>query len=232
MPIEFNLTRNTKTTIKTPEPVDMAGILSTLGLGKFGTNSHPIHPATVHLPIAFILTSSLFDITSLVGLHYPTALYPLMKFTTYSSAYSNSLDTIALLNYLSLFSYASTVAAIITAIPAVLTGGAELYAMVQAKGLDFKNPVVKTTFIHAGLNDLVVFGAVYNWLSRRGREGYAVETQNGLVSLVLLGAVMYSAMLGGSLVYAHAVGVQRMGKGKQEKEQETKAVKEQGKKEL
>lgn len=194
-------------------------------------HSHPVHPATVHLPIAFILTSSVLDMVSAVGLRSPALLYPLMKLTT-SSAFPNRLDEIALLNYLSLFSYASTVAAIFTSLPALATGVAELYAMIKAKGLDLNNPIVKTTLIHAGLNDVALLGAFYNWLSRRNRTAYEVQTGNILTSALMLGGVMYSAFLGGSLVYAHGVGVQRMGKGAEEKKKTTKETKKHTKREL
>jgi len=105
--------------------------------------------------------------------------------------------------------------------------------MIQARGLDFKNldPVVKVTLIHAGLNDLVIVGAAYNWLSRRDRIGFALETTNFVFSTIMLAGVMYSAFLGGSLIYAHGVGVQRMGKGKEEKEKATKKTKAQAKRE-
>jgi len=186
----------------------------------------------VHLPIAFLLTSSVLDITSAIGLHTPTLLYPLVRLTTFTSSTTTNLDTIALLNYLALFSYASTVAGLITAVPAILTGATELYAMVKAKGLDLKNPVVRTTLTHAGLNDLAIVGAAFNWWSRRGKTGYAVETGNAVVSAVMLVGVMYAAFLGGGLVYEHGVAVQRMGKGKQEKDAQTVEIKQQAKKEL
>jgi len=41
---------------------------------------------------------------------------------------------------------------------------------------------------------------------------------NTLVSFLMLGGVAYAAFLGGGLVYTHGVGVQRMGKGKEEKD--------------
>jgi len=209
----------------------MGNIVSIFGLGQYGDNSHPVHPATIHMPITFLLASSVLDMISAVGLQAPSVLYPLMKLTT-SSGFPTRLDEIALLNYLSLFSYASTVAALITSMPALSTGAAELYAMVQAKGVDLNDPVVKTTLIHAGLNDIAIAGALYNWLSRRNRTGYEVQSGNILTSALILGGVAYSAFLGGSLVYAHAVGVQRMGKGAQEKTKKTKETKKQGKREL
>lgn len=41
---------------------------------------------------------------------------------------------------------------------------------------------------------------------------------NTLVSFLMLAGVGYAAFLGGGLVYTHGVGVQRMGKGKEEKD--------------
>lgn len=104
--------------------------------------------------------------------------------------------------------------------------------MISAKGLDLKNPVIKTTLIHAGLNDLAIFGAVYNWLTRRNREDFMPWGGNALVSVGILGAVAYAAFLGGGLVYTHGTGVQRMGKGKEEKNELLKTQKAKGKKEL
>ena len=104
--------------------------------------------------------------------------------------------------------------------------------MVSAKGLDLSNPVIKTTLIHAGLNDLVIFGAVYNMLSRWGNEAYMPTGRNTLVSFLMLGGVGYAAFLGGGLVYTHGVGVQRMGKGKEEKDAEVAKEKVEAKKEL
>lgn len=134
---------------------------------------------------------------------------------------------------LSLFSYFCTLAALITSVPALVTGGAEAYAIIASRGLDFKNldPTVRTTLIHAGLNDVALLGAVYNWLTKRGVEGYVVSGGNVLVSAVTVVGVLYSAYLGGALVYVHGVGVRRMGVGKVQRQKLVQA-KEKGKKEL
>jgi len=203
----------------------MSDTLLKLALGQIGGNTHPIHPATVHLPIAFLVTSSILDITTFLGIRNPSLVAPLAQLAGISYVP-------ALLTHLSLFSYISTIAGIVTAVPAILTGGAELLAMIKNKGLDLQNPVVSTTLLHAGLNDLAIVGAVFNWYSRRDREGYFVEGQNAFVALATLGAVGYSAFLGGSLVYKHGYSVRRMGEGKKEKEEEVKKTKKQGKKEL
>jgi len=186
----------------------MSGILAAIGLGKFGTNGHPIHPAVVHLPIAFLLTSSGLDLLTYIGLYSPDLLGPLVTLTGTST-------TTSLLSHLSLFSYASTIAGIVTAVPAVLTGGAELFAMYQAKGSNA--PTVKTTMLHAALNDLSIFGAVFNWWTRRGTEGYIIDGRNAAISGLMLVGVIYSAGLGGGLVYDNGVAVQRMGKGQRKK---------------
>jgi uncharacterized membrane protein len=196
--------------------------------------SHPVHPATVHLPIAFMLTASALDLATWFGMRSPSLLTPLMKLTTNSTS-SNHLDTIALINYLSLFSYASTVTALFTSLPTLSSGLAEGYAMIQANGLDMSNPKVKVMAIHALLNDVAVAGAFYNYWTRSKAEGFLPSGVNVLISSVMLGGVIYSAYLGGSLVYKHGVGVQRQGDGKVIKEKmmnEKKEGKKEGKKEL
>jgi len=69
-------------------------------------------------------------------------------------------------------------------------------------------------------------------LSRWGNEAYMPTGRNTLVSFLMLGGVGYAAFLGGGLVYTHGVGVQRMGKGKEEKDAEVAKEKVEAKKEL
>jgi uncharacterized membrane protein len=178
-------------------------------------SSHPVHPATVHLPIAFILAASVLDILSYLAVCFPSFFDSILNIFARSYA---STSAIAIIYHLSLFSYASTIIGILTAIPAVVTGAIEANAIVSANGFDLSNPKVKTTVIHATLNDLAVLGAVYNWLTRRNEEDFMPWGGNALVSAGMLGLIAYAAFLGGSLVYAHGVAVQRMGKGKEEKE--------------
>merc|ERR1711900_75817 len=178
-----------------------------IGLGKVGGNSHPIHPATVHLPIAFLVAASGLDILTFIGVSSSSLLNVMVNV---SSIFSPTASPVAIVYHLCLFSYVSTVAGVLTSFPAITSGLFEAYPMVSAKGLDLSNPVIKTTLIHAGLNDLVIFGAVYNMLSSVG----------------------YAAFLGGGLVYTHGVGVQRMGKGKEEKDAEVAKEKVEAKKEL
>jgi uncharacterized membrane protein len=108
--------------------------------------SHPVHPATVHFPLAFLALANILNLLYGSTLYLPTSL----PFTNDKE----NLGTLAILGYL------SNVLGIITSIPAVLTGSAELYAMVSTNGLyqinemDGKKtlvPKVKTTLIHVSL---------------------------------------------------------------------------------
>src|ERR1700722_20788211 len=112
-------------------------------------------------------------------------MIPLMKFAT-SSPHPNHINNIALLNYLSLFSYASTIVLLFTSLPALSSGAAEGYAMINANGLNLQNPKVKTMLIHALLNDVAIAGAFYNYWTRRKIEGYMISGTNAFVSSVLL----------------------------------------------
>lgn len=176
-----------------------------------------------------MLTASALDLATWFGMRSPSLLAPLVKLTTNSSSPTH-LDTIALINHLSLFSYASTIAALFTSLPTLSSGLAEGYAMIKANGLDMSNPKIKTTVIHALLNDAAVAGAFYNYWSRSTETGFFPSDLNVLISSVMLGGVVYSAYLGGSLVYKHGVGVQRQGDGKTIKENMMSEKKKEGKK--
>jgi uncharacterized membrane protein len=191
--------------------------------------SHPVHPSTVHLPLSFLLAASGLDILAHLIQNLPSLAHPIVSlFADANTAASPG----AVLYYTSLFSYASTIAGILTAIPAVSSGAIEAYAMISSKGLDLNDPVIKTTVIHAVMNELAIVGALYNWFSRRNVEGFLPSGVNVLISSIMLGAVAYSGFLGGGLVYTHGVGVQRMGKGKEEKDKNIAEIKKSAKKEL
>jgi hypothetical protein len=152
------------------------------------------------MPIAFLIAASFFDIFTYIGINSPTVV---RTFTTIFTDSFSPINTIAIIHYISMFSYASNIAGLLTSIPAITSGLFEAYAMFSTKGLDLSNPVINTMLIHAGLNDLAVFGAIYNWLSKRNLEGLAPRGVNALVSAFMLGSVMYVAFLGGGLVYTH-----------------------------
>lgn len=104
--------------------------------------------------------------------------------------------------------------------------------MISAQGLDLSNPKHKATIVHAALNDVAVIGAVYNLLSKWNRDAFLPTGVNTLISATMLGGVIYSAYLGGGLVYEHGVGVQRMGKGKEIKDSMIEEEKSKARKEL
>jgi uncharacterized membrane protein len=71
----------------------------------------------------------------------------------------------------------------------------------------------------AGLNDLVIVGAVYNWLQERNVPDFRPAGHQVAMSAVLTAVQMYAAYLGGDLIYSHGVGVQRMGESAKKKQQ-------------
>jgi uncharacterized membrane protein len=228
-------------------------IYEVVGIGQFGSNrlvfpppklncpikltppSHPVHPATVHFPVAFLALANILNLLYGATLYLPTSL----PFT----ADKENLATLAIL------AYSSNVLGIVTSIPALVTGFAELYAMVQANGLyqtDEKGvksliPKVKTTLTHvrisppfrfsslkqtpspnkgsethtpqAGLNDIVIVSAIYNWFVDRNVVDFKPAGHQIILSAGALFLAFYAAYLGGGLVYTRGVGVQRMGTG-------------------
>lgn len=142
-----------------------------MGLGKFGDNrfvlafqslhgntlwvstnvsiSHPVHPSTVHFPIAFLTGANVMNLVYGVATYFP-ALSPFEVDTPNTGM-------------LSIAGYFLNVIGLITAVPALLTGFAELYAMVQSRGLFVTDqntgeqrlePVVKRTLIHVRILQL------------------------------------------------------------------------------
>jgi uncharacterized membrane protein len=178
-----------------------------------------LHPATVHFPIAFLTVSYALDIIYGLSTHPQTASFV-------HSAYDPApyLGEIAHVSY-----YANTLG-IATAIPAVLTGGMELFALIKrqdlinklqksedkAKGIHWK---VKVGLAHAVLNDVGIFAAGFNWWTRRSTAGYAPNDVNVIVSCVCLPLLLFAASLGGMLVYDYGVGVGRQGVTRRSKEE-------------
>ncbi|KAH6668325.1 hypothetical protein B0J14DRAFT_159626 [Halenospora varia] len=178
-----------------PSPLDIA-------LGKIGKNGNPIHPALVHYPLTFLLTASLLDIGSFFSRPNYDHAAILTKIL--------SPDHIPVLNSMSYF---CTVAALLTSIPTLITGGVEGYHLFFGGNLDPRDvkpgnlhPMVKMTLIHAWLNYASVAGAVYNWRTRRNVEGYSASGSNAIASGFIIGAMGYAAFLGGTLVYTRGLG--------------------------
>ena len=126
-----------------------------------------------------------------------------------------STDIIPLVYNIQQLSYLSTLAYLLTSIPAILSGIAELLTLIQARGPEDR--AVKVAIIHAALNYTAVAGMIYNWLSRRNREGLLMKPANVGISAFLLLGGLYAGYLGGNLVYKHGLGVQRMGAGLDER---------------
>jgi hypothetical protein len=158
-----------------------------------------------------LLAASLLDIVHYATTTSPTLFRALINLFLESPS---STDTVIFKYQFSLFIYVLNIIGVLTSIPAVISGVFEAYALTEAKGLDFSNPVIKTMVIHAGLNDLAIVGGIYN----------------AFVSALVFGGVAYAAFLGGGMVYTHGTAVQRQGKGKAEKEQRLEMEEKQAKK--
>jgi len=158
----------------------------------------PLHPATVHFPIAFLSLAWGLDI--LYAATTKLQLAPLVK------SVGTSLPDISRgAHYLQALG-------LITAIPAVLSGSQQLIKMKnnnQAFEADGKTmrPKFKTTLTHAALNDVAVLAAAYSWYVRRESVGLLPSDLNLLISVVALPAMLFSASLGGKLVYNYGVGI-------------------------
>lgn len=81
------------------------------------------------------------------------------------------------------------------------------------------HPKLKIGFLHAALNDVAIVGTGYNWWTRRATAGNAPADANVYVSAGLLFSLLFSAFLGGKLVYDHGVGVMRHGEANRLKSQ-------------
>jgi hypothetical protein len=174
-----------------------------------------------------LLAASLLDIVHYATTTSPTLFRALINLFLESPS---STDTVIFKYQFSLFIYVLNIIGVLTSIPAVISGVFEAYALTEAKGLDFSNPVIKTMVIHAGLNDLAIVGGIYNWLSKRYIADFASDGGNAFVSSLVFGGVAYAAFLGGGMVYTHGTAVQRQGKGKAEKEQRLEMEEKQAKK--
>lgn len=123
----------------------------------------------------------------------------------------------------------------ISSIPSLITGDVELIAMIKGKGLFERiekkkpngervvvskgtNPTVREGLIHGALNVGALMVSVYNWYTRRNVRGFEPSATNIVLSGLTLPMMMFSAYLGGSLVYEYGVGVQRQGEAAQIKE--------------
>ncbi|PPJ51369.1 hypothetical protein CBER1_08411 [Cercospora berteroae] len=179
----------------------------------------PVHPAVVHFPIAFLFTAYALDIlhtyrTSLPAFAQNALLGP--NDITRSSYYLLSLG-------------------LLTAIPAVVTGGRELIMMISKQGMheaDGKTvrTKVKATIAHAVANDIVIAVSTYIWYSRRAQvndtiagkipgtaaAAYAPSSAFVFAEFLTLGLLLMGANIGGTLTYNYGVGFSSLSAGKKE----------------
>jgi len=158
-----------------------------------------IHPATVHFPITFIALTGSLDLLYSATKFPPTASLILSTFK-YLEVPS------ALVELLPQLSYYTTILALVTTVPSVVTGVGALLPYIQRDG--FGSPKVRTGLQHAGLNDIAAAMLAYNWWTRRRVEDLAPTAVNTMLSGALaLPVMLYAASLGGHLVYEYGMGV-------------------------
>ncbi|CAO2655560.1 Nn.00g043630.m01.CDS01 [Neocucurbitaria sp. VM-36] len=159
--------------------------------------SHPTHPATVHFPITTTLLTGGLDAVYFLSTYAPTSSVVASAFKT--------LDIAIQPNLFPLLSYYTTILTLLFSAPAVATGAYELMPLIKRDGLSSKK--AQTGILHAAINDITVFGALYNWWSRRSAPAFIPSNENVLVSTVLaVPATFFAAYLGGSLVYQYGMG--------------------------
>jgi uncharacterized membrane protein len=128
-----------------------------------------------------------------------------------------TLDIQIPLTLLPTLSYYSTILTIITAVPSIITGAMELSPVIQRDG--FSSKKAQTGVLHALINDITVFGAVYNWWSRRNENTFTPSTTNVALSTAIVPVSIFAAYLGGSLIYKYGMGVGIGSGSKQKKSQ-------------
>jgi len=167
--------------------------------------SPPVHPATVHFPIAFLSLAWGIDIL------YAATTKLSLSFLT--SSLSTSLPDLARASH-----YLQALG-LITAIPAVLSGAQQMLKM-KSSGQAFEadnqtmKPKFKLTLSHAALNDIALATTAYSWYIRRDQVGLLPTDANLAISAMVLPLLLFSAKLGGTLVYNHGAGINLAKKGK------------------
>ncbi|TVY56853.1 hypothetical protein LCER1_G001200 [Lachnellula cervina] len=158
-----------------------------------------LHPASVHFPITFIALTGCLDLLYSATSFPPTGSLILSTF--------KYLDVpLTLVELLPVLSYYTTILALLTTIPAIITGVSDLLPLILRDG--FGTPKVRTGLLHAGLNDVATAMLAFNWWTRRRVEDLAPTAVNTALSGLLAMPVMfYAASLGGHLVYGYGMGV-------------------------
>jgi uncharacterized membrane protein len=104
-------------------------------------------------------------------------------------------------------SYYTTILTLLFLAPSIVTGGSELMPVIQRDGFSSKKAKIGIT--HAIIMDVAFAATAYNWWTRRSNPGFMPDATNILISAVMaMPLTLYSASLGGALVYKHGMGFQ------------------------
>lgn len=177
----------------------------------------------MHFPVAFLTSAYTCE-----------AVYGLAAHYGYLSKY---------LTDVSRFGYFSHILGVITALPSMTSGAAELWELYKTGGINRKdkeqtNPKshskavcssVKIGVAHGLLNTVALCVSIYAIWSRRLAPNFIPGRMSVLLSMLTLPGLVFSAALGGELVYGKGVGVARMGNAKDEKVQGFDEYKDGGK---
>ncbi|KAK1816111.1 hypothetical protein LTR12_009451 [Friedmanniomyces endolithicus] len=181
----------------------------------------PIHPAVVHMPIAFISLAVGLDLANFFSSSLPNAISSALPIANDATRASYFLLSLGLL-----FS-----------IPAVTTGVGEAKKAIDKQGLYEKDgKTIKQKFkgviAHAIANDIVILVMAYIWYCRRSAAKQTLLGKVGLGSVstaeaayapamwmvvveAMMGALqLFSANIGGSLTYNYGFGMAIGGGGK------------------
>jgi uncharacterized membrane protein len=171
----------------------------------------------VHFPIAFLSSSQILDTTYFLTTHARTA--PLVASIYNIKPYLSDITRTSHL-FLAL--------GLLTAVPAIITGGYEITQLLSRQAVADKiaaadgaqgkkkviqqtHPKVKMAFLHAIVMDIVVAGAAFNWWSRRSAPAGVPSDLNVLIAAVTGFFFMGAGSLGAQLVFNHGVGVHAAG---------------------
>ncbi|KAF2092412.1 hypothetical protein NA57DRAFT_50342, partial [Rhizodiscina lignyota] len=154
--------------------------------------SHPLHPATVHFPITLLFLSYALDITQ---------QFPFLTTFPIVGPFLRDINPPKTSYYL-------LSVGLLSAIPATLTGGMELFYMMQRQ--DLFNKLLYMALIHAAVNDFCIMGSAYSLWTRRSTKGYEPDVGLVIMSALFGFFMMGAASLGGQLVFDHGVGVVAM----------------------
>jgi len=152
----------------------------------------------VHWPIAFLSLAYGLD-----------TIYGLQQYFNISLPLVSTLTTLPELGKAGHYMQAL---GILTAVPSITTGSQQLVKIYQNGGLyeaDGKTirRKMKMTLAHAALNDVIAVASIISWYDRRSNPGYLPAGWNVISSAVLFPILMYSANLGGTLVYNLGTGL-------------------------